>query len=102
MALHWFYQIGAAVYFDHDHDVFVSTFGSGWELSSLVGECSFTDIVCRYVDVLDLFPSHIWILGNFEWDSFHFGGSYIFSCLIHMPFDCFVGLGVIFAYIAFS
>ena len=72
MTLHWFDKDGAAADLDHDHDVLVSLFGSGWKLSGLIGEHCFGDIVRRYVDVLNLLTSHFWVLVDFEWDLFNF------------------------------
>ena len=45
-ALHRFNQDGSAVNLDHNLNVHVALFGSGWELSSLVGERCFADRVC--------------------------------------------------------
>ena len=45
-------QNGIAVYFHHDHNIFVATLGLDWILFGLIGEDGFSDIIDFGEDVL--------------------------------------------------
>jgi hypothetical protein len=74
-AVHGLEQDGVAIHLDHHHDILVAPAGPCGELTGLVGEDGFSDIVDGGVDVLDLLPSQGGAVGVLEWCSVVFGGA---------------------------
>jgi hypothetical protein len=99
--LHGFNEVGIAVNFHHNHDVFVATKRSDGELACLVGEHGFVYHVCLGVHIVYLLAVEVGGVACFQRHHLNFGGLYVLSCLVKMPLcglDC---LGIVLLDIAF-
>ena len=76
LVLDGFNECGAAVDFNHHHNVLIARLGTCGELSSLVGENCFTNII--YVDIDILFFSTTELVGMDFIKRFRLGGTNVF------------------------
>ncbi len=85
MFFHGFKEDGVAVYFHHNHDVFVATKRSDGELACLVGEHGFAYHVHLGVHIANLLAVEVGGgVACFQQCSLNFGGPYVFSCLVQV------------------
>ena len=103
-AIDGFDQDSIAVYFDHDHYVFVSSLRMHGKPTSLVGEYCLAYVIhfCEYIAYflahelrcVELFKRGLSQM--FPCSGFGFYRTHILSCLIHLSFRGFCGFWIIF------
>ncbi len=84
--LHGFNKDGVAVNFHHDHDVFVATKRSDGELACLVRIHGFLYHVHLGLHIAYSLAVEVGGVASFQWCRLHFGGPYVLSYLVQMPF----------------
>ncbi len=98
---HGFNEDGAAVDFYHNHDVFVAMKRSDGESTCLVGGHGFMYHVHLGVQIADLLAMEVGGVACFQWCCLNFGGPYVLSCLVQVPFCGFGSLRIVLLDVAF-
>ncbi len=99
--LHGVNKDGVAVNFYHNHDVLVATKRLDGELACLVREHGFAYHVRLGVHIAYLLAVQVGGVACFQRRCLNFGGPYVLSCLVQMPFCSFDCLGIVLLDVAF-